>query len=91
MNQRIGVNLDKIMDSYSRRIKIPAITQREKNIYRCNEDYEDCIDDDTIFLENFDEGENCLLDNIDVKKTALIGLGVLAGILGVCIMAKRRR
>lgn len=89
MNQRIGINLDKILDSYSRRIKIPAITQKQDKICDYNEEYEDLIDDDTMFLEDYDD--NCIMDYIDIKNIAILGLGIIAGAMGIYILSKGRR
>lgn len=71
MNQNIGVNLSKVIDNLNKRVKVPAITQRQYYKEYCdsddyieyykNEDVDEIIDDDKysyLYEDDISEAED---------------------------------
>ncbi|MEN8076295.1 hypothetical protein ABFP60_04985 [Clostridioides difficile] len=75
MYQSIGINLSKNLDALTKRIKVPAITQRDyyKDLNNCEEEYvnfyNSTADNDIDYNENLDyldddyEEENCCCED----------------------------
>ena len=86
MYQSIGINLSKSLDTATKRIKIPAITQR--NYYNLDEDESD-IDNEC----NCGCDDNCMIEklkNLDSKVIVGASIGALVGCVGLYLLLRRK-
>ncbi len=119
MNQNIGINMNKILDSITKRVRVPAITQRqyykdysinEENMKFYNldddpdyldedEDVEECEKcnsqccEDEYYEDEYGDDDCCCMEklmNLDKGKIMMLGIGVLVGAIGTCILKNRR-
>ena len=117
MNQNIGINMNKILDSITKRVRVPAITQRQyykdysineenmkfynidddpdyldEELDDCEENNSECCEDECYEDESCEDECCCMeeLMNLDKGKILMLGIGVLVGVVGTCIIKHRR-
>ena len=105
MYQSIGINLSKNLDAATKRIKVPAITQRDYYKDKCNNEFIKFYDDAEDFNDEINEMENLEyleedIDdteewcnscfNVNSKGLALIGIGAIVGVISLYLLTKRK-
>ena len=104
MYQSIGINLSKSLDTATKRIKIPAITQRDyyKSCTNCEDsdlNYDksfDYLDEDETDIDNECNcgcDDNCMIEkfkNLDSKVIVGASIGALLGCVGLYLLLRRK-
>lgn len=93
MYQNIGINLSKNLNAETKRIKIPAITQKKYYKSYSTNDNINYLDDKEIYDENDCLNENCMMEklkNLNSKFIVGAGIGILIGCIGLRFLLKKK-
>lgn len=93
MNSSVGVNVNKELNFLMKRIKMPSISKRKYYTYNYDGEPSYKYWEEKSQEEVTDPcSDNCCAFDIDINKktVAIIGVGVAVGILGLCLLKKKR-